>query len=332
MLDFIIDMLQCPSCHAGLDWEINEQTGERIERAEARCQVCGAAYPIREGIGVFLTPDLPRNDLWEQLDSGLIQHLRRNPELEQRLMDTPQEALSPADQFLRGLVLEARGSFDQAKVIFEAASEGLYTPEYQICRESQFHYLIEHLKNSLDPIVDLASGRCELVEEILEEVDRPVVVTDFSPGILRRNQRWLQHFDLYDNVSLLAFDARRTPFKDRCVRTMTTNMGLANIENPGALMSELRRVVVGTFWAISVFYPPEDTANTQAIEELGLSSFLFRESAEESFTTSGWKSQVVNVCEGRALPTPKSEIITGAQIDGLPVAETHLAWCTLRST
>ena len=332
MLDFITDMLECPSCLGRLEWEIEKQTGERIESAEARCQLCAAVYPVLEGIGVFLTPDLPRNDLWEQLDSGLVQYLHQNPELEQRLLDVPLEALSPADQFLRGMVLEARGAFEQARLIFEAANAGLYTPEYLICRESQFHYLIEHLKNSLDPIVDLASGRCELVEEILGEVDRPVVVTDFSPGILRRNQRWLQYFDLYDNVSLLAFDARKTPFKGRCVHTMTTNMGLANIENPGVLMSELRRVVAGTFWAISVFYPSEDTANAQAIEELGLSSFLFRESAQENFTTAGWKPQVVNVCEGRALPTPGSEIITGVQIDGLPVAETHLAWCTLRST
>jgi uncharacterized protein YbaR (Trm112 family) len=331
MLDFITDMLECPSCHGRLEWEIEKQTGERIESAEARCQVCAAVYPIREGIGVFLTPDLPRNDLWEQLDNGLIQHLRQNPELEQRLMDNPLEALSSADQFLRAVILEARGDFEQARMIFEAANAGLYTPEYHICRESQFHYLIEHLKNSLDPIVDLASGRCELVEEILREVDRPVVATDFSPAVLRRDQRWLQYFDLYDNVSLLAFDARKTPFKGRCVHTMTTNLGLANIEDPGVLMSELRRFTAGTFWALSVFYPPEDTANAQAIGELGLSSFLFRASAQENFSAAGWKSTVVNVCEGRALPTPGSDIIAGVQIDSLPAAETRLEWCILRA-
>lgn len=331
MLDFITDMLECPSCHGRLEWEIEKQIGERIESAEARCQLCAADYPVREGIGVFLTLDLPRNDLWEQLDSGLVQYLHQNPELEQRLLDVPLEALSPADQFMRAVVLEARGEFEQARMIFEAANAGLYTPEYHICRESQLHYLIEHLKNSLDPIVDLASGRCELVEEILREVDRPVVATDFSPAILRRDRRWLQHFDLYDNVSLLAFDARKTPFKGRCVHTMTTNLGLANIENPGALMSELRRITGGTFWALSVFYPPEDTANAEAIDELGLSSFLFRASAQENFSAAGWKSLVVNVCEGRALPTPGSDIIAGVQIDNLPAAETRLEWCILRA-
>ncbi len=60
-------MFACPACHGTLKWNIMEQRVVRIEAAEALCTACGAVYPVREGIGLFLTPDLPRNDLWESL-------------------------------------------------------------------------------------------------------------------------------------------------------------------------------------------------------------------------------------------------------------------------
>ena len=37
-------------------------------------------YPVREGIGLFLLPDLPRNDLWEQAESQLSRYLREHTE------------------------------------------------------------------------------------------------------------------------------------------------------------------------------------------------------------------------------------------------------------
>ncbi len=72
MHTYLIEMLECPICHGRLNWDIAEQNEGRIEAAEASCIDCAATYPIRDGIGLFLTPELPRNDLWEQVDSGLI--------------------------------------------------------------------------------------------------------------------------------------------------------------------------------------------------------------------------------------------------------------------
>jgi len=63
MREELVAMLECPVCHGELHWRIAEQRGERIETAEAVCTGCAATYPVREGIGVFLTPDLPRRDL-----------------------------------------------------------------------------------------------------------------------------------------------------------------------------------------------------------------------------------------------------------------------------
>jgi uncharacterized protein YbaR (Trm112 family) len=329
MHTYLIDILECPVCRGELAWTVTEHRGNRIEMAEARCMACAATYPVREGIGLFLTPELPRNDLWEQVEGQLTQHLREHPKVERLLMDVPLDILAPADQFFRALVLEERGKYAEAKAAHDLANVGLYTPEYLACYNRQFSYVLERLSASDGPIVDLASGRCYLVEELARRLGRPIVATDFSPRVLRRDRRWLESLGLYDRVSLLAFDARRTPFKDGAVKTLTTNLGLPNIKEPGNLLQELRRIVAGTFLAISAFYPEDDEANTAVIRKAGLSTLLFRRSALEHFAAAGWQVEVANVCAGKARPTPIGVVLEGAGIDAFPVAETVLEWCVL---
>jgi uncharacterized protein YbaR (Trm112 family) len=68
MQEFLIEMLECPSCHGELNWKVIQHKGDRIEEAEVNCKKCGNTYPVKEGIGLFLTPDSPRNDLWEKVN------------------------------------------------------------------------------------------------------------------------------------------------------------------------------------------------------------------------------------------------------------------------
>jgi uncharacterized protein YbaR (Trm112 family) len=329
---YLIDMLECPACHGELQWKIDERAEQRIITAEATCQTCAAIYPVREGIGLFLTPDLSRNDLWEQMDSGLVRYLREHPELERQLLDSPLEKLNATDQFFRALVLEAQGNYREARTVEETAMRGLYTPEYLACWTSQFDYVIAQLSASSGPIVDLASGRCYLVEILANRLQRPVVATDFSPAVLRHNRHRLESSGVYDAVSLLAFDARRTPFKDGAVTTLTTNLGLPNIEAPGALLTELRRIVDGVFLAISDFYAESDEANAPAIRAAQLDLLLYKHSALQRYLEAGWEVEVKNACVGAAWPTPQSNIVEGASVDGLPAAATNLEWCVLRAT
>jgi len=303
--------------------------------ADIRCQACSAIYAVRDGIGLFLAPELPREDLWQQVDSQLTQYLRQHPDVERQLMQGPVDALGPADQFYRALVLEERGNYAAAKAVEDLALAGLYTPEYLACWSSQVNYVIEWLAASDDPddpIVDLASGRCYLVEKLAQSLNRRIVASDFSPHVLQRDRLRLEGHGLYDQVSLLAFDARRTPFKSGVVKTLTTNLGLSNIRQPGPLLRELRRIVEGTFLAISHFFPEQDEANARRIGELGLETLLFRGTALEAFTSAGWQVEVVNSCLGKARPTPTSIVLGGTGIDSLPVAETMLEWCVLLAT
>ena len=123
-------MLECPACHGKLDWSITEQNENRIETAEAYCNTCTTSYPVRDGIGLFLTPELWRNDRWEQVDSGLIQHLREHPGLERQLTEVPLDTLAPADQFFRVLSWRNNGNYHGSTDSGRFGNKGLYTPEY----------------------------------------------------------------------------------------------------------------------------------------------------------------------------------------------------------
>jgi len=45
---------------------VSKRDGGRLIEGVADCSACGADYPVRDGIGFFLTPVLPRNDLREE--------------------------------------------------------------------------------------------------------------------------------------------------------------------------------------------------------------------------------------------------------------------------
>jgi uncharacterized protein YbaR (Trm112 family) len=328
MHEFLIDLLQCPACQAVLTWKIKEKAGSRIREGEATCQLCRATYPVREEIGLLLTPDLPRDDLWAQVDNRLSQHFAENPDLESQLMDVPLETLNAADQFLRGKLLEERGQYAEAKSISDKAFAGLYTPEYLACSERQYAYVIEQVKSTGSPVIDLASGRGYLVQRMLEQGIQPVVATDLSPSVLRRNRRWFEFLGLYDSLSLVACDARRMPFKDGSVGVMTTNVGLMNVGESGDVLSELKRIAGGVFWAVNCFYPATDETNAAAIRQFGLDAFLFEEETRRTFAAANWQLEIANCCSAPAKPTPASELL-GIGIDGLPVTDTELTWCTL---
>ena len=329
MHSYLIQMLECPVCHNELDWTILERSDTRILTAEICCQACRATYAIRDGIGLFLAPNVSHNDLWRQADSQLTRYLHQHPDVERRLMQSPLGTLSPADQFFRALELEERGNYAEAKAIEDLSNAGLYTSEYLTCWNNQVNYVIEELALSDGPIVDIASGRCYLVEQLAQRLKHPIVASDFSPRVLQQDRRRLEWRGVYERISLLAFDARSTPFKTGTIKTLMTNLGLANIREPGNLFCELRRIGCGKFLAISHFYSENGDANAQKISELGLATLLFRRSALACFTNAGWEVEVVNSCFGTARPTPIGVVLEGASIDTLPVAETALEWCTL---
>ncbi|KAB2856476.1 MAG: class I SAM-dependent methyltransferase, partial [Anaerolineae bacterium] len=281
------------------------------------------------GIGLFVRPDSTVEDAWEQAESGIVRYLKNHPDVMARLLDVPLESLNPADQFFRAMLHEDARHFATAKLVEQVAMRGMYTPDYLRCSQCQFDYILNELADSTGPIVDLASGRGYLVEQMAKNLDHPLIVTDISPRVLRRNQRCFGQAGVANHMSFLAFDARYTPFKDDAVPVLTSNVGLANIASPDDLLVELYRIVSKAIYAVHHFYPPQDSENQAALATFNLTDLMIYDSALPLFKNAGWEVALANRCAGKALPTPISDILDGTRIDGVPVAETVLEWGVL---
>lgn len=329
MYSVLLDRLVCPSCHNSLRWQITDRDGEWIEEADAICPACGASYPTRGGIGAFLTPDLQRNDLWAAVESSISRHLRQNPELERRLLESRLDALNPADRFFRGYVLEERGHGQEADEAFAAALPALYTEDTRTASDAMADAVVSAIPEGSDPVVDIASGRGFLVERLAKALDRPIVATDFSPTVLRRTRDRFRRQGIDHRVSFLALDARRTPFADASLPTLTTYVGLENIGRPDGALTELRRVTDGTLYWVASLYEDGDP-NEPAIRELE-STLSLRSEAESAVAAAGWTLTRIASARARVLPTPHGEIVD-AGIDGIPVDETTVEWAALALT
>jgi hypothetical protein len=110
---------------------------------------------------------------------------------------------------------------------------------------------------------------------------------------------------------------------------LTSYLGLSNIEEPGTLLRELRRIVSGTLIAVAQFFPENDEPNRGLIFQAGLQSMLYRRLALAAFAEVGFDVEVAAECTSDACPTPASVVLEGAGVDALPVAETSLEWCVL---
>jgi len=321
--------LVCPVCHLDLRWEVSRRAGDDLQEATGSCRECRVDYPVHRGVGAFLTPDRRPQDLWEEADQGLRAFLNEEPARARRLLESPVESLNPTDQLVRGLLQQERQEFGEARRTLERAQTGLYTSAYRSALDHQLRFVREELRGCAGPVVDLATGMGSLLEFVVPSLAVPCVGTDLSPRVLLRDQRALEQAGLGARVSLLAFDARRTPFKDGSVPTLITNLGLANIEDPAGLLQELRRIVSGRFLAITIFYPETEGPNEELIRRLKLEPMLHRESALRRFRESGFEVRVCNLERALARPTPRGEIMSEMQPDRLPVVDEVLEVCTL---
>ncbi|GKX28784.1 hypothetical protein SH1V18_12640 [Vallitalea longa] len=330
MHKYCMDLLVCPLCKKNLEWNIIDESDNRIINAEVKCLSCGAEYEVRNEIAVFLTDALSRNDLWENVESGLDKYFKENPDKYDKLMNTPEDKLSAADYWYKAVYLESKSNYKKSTSMFQSAMEKIYTKDYVDGWNSQMNYIVDIIEND-HPIVDIASGKGYLVEKLLANKDNYVIATDFSPTILMRNKDYYIFKGLYDKLSLIAFDARKTPFKNNSIVNLTSNMGLQNIEQPGEVIKEMYRITKNNFTPIMTFIDNDDTVHMDLFNKFGSTAYATRKNATKTFTTAGWDMDICNSYLADIEPTPIGEIIESASIDGFPVQDTKIEYCVIHA-
>lgn len=325
-----INMLVCPVCHNELEWHIQEENGDRIINAKVSCSCCKAKYEVKDEIAVFLTDLLSRNDLWEVGESSLEKYLKEKPEVYEKLMNTPEEELNGADYWFKASYFEMKRDFLTSSRMFKQVFEKIYTQNYINGLDSQGDFILRNLEYN-EPIIDIASGKGYLVKRLLMETKNYVAATDFSPTILMRNKAYYKALGLYDRLSLIAFDARKTPFRDNSIVTMTSYLGLPNIEQAGEVIRELNRITQKEFMSVMHFIDKEDKIHMDFLNKYGNIAYATRENSVETFIRAGWNIEICNSFFADIKPTPIGEILKGEGIDGFPIEDTQVEICVIRA-
>jgi ubiquinone/menaquinone biosynthesis C-methylase UbiE/uncharacterized protein YbaR (Trm112 family) len=326
MLKTLQHLICCPDCHGDLEWNIETETERRIVAADAKCGHCNRNYLIRDEVANFLLTENSSDDLWKIVDSRLAKELKKNPEYEKQLMQSDLSSLNAADKLLRASIHDERGNYDLAETTRRLAQEELYTPSYNRQYATKKKELQRLLASEDGLIVDLASGMAGLAE-VFSTLENPTVFTDISPTILLRNRLQLQHFGLYDKVSLIAFDVKKMPFPESSVPVFTSNLGLTNIRDSASFAKELSRCLKGRAYFITFFFPDNGDQNAQLLEELGMD--LAFETRLDEIAGQYFDVQILYPTQADIEPTPESEIFS-IGIDALPVEPTTITWAIVK--
>lgn len=326
MLKSIQNLLYCPICHDSLAWDIQKETDHRIIDAEVSCIACHKSYFVKNGIAIFLLDASNDEDFWKVVQSNLSKALRSNPEYERKLMQTDLDNLNPADKLLHSMILDERGDYDTAREIRAEAVRDLYTSSYTQAYQEKKTQLQKLLSDKTGVIIDIASGMGGFAE-LFSELENPVILSDISPSILQRNKDRLEHFGIYEKVSLIAFDARKMPFKEKSVEVITTNMGLTNITSSEEFLNELVRCLGGVAYFLTFFFPDNGDANADVLIEHNM-EFGFKNRLL-SMSSPLLETQILFEDVSSVEPTVSSEIFD-IGIDGLPVISTDITWAIVQ--
>ncbi|MCK4258580.1 MAG: class I SAM-dependent methyltransferase [Halanaerobiales bacterium] len=299
MKENLIDLLECPLCHNKLSWKIERINAQDIISGLARCTKCLCEYPIYDSIALFLEPKLQNMKIWKRKEEYIKRHYDKNLEKMQKLLNTPINELSASDLLIRANLMRNCGKYDEVtKLIQFSISKSMLNDCFETI-DILIKKCINSIKDYDGVILDIASGKGYLAFKLLNEFSGQLVMSDINPAVLKQNFDMMNELDMNKDVSFVAFDVKKSPFKDHSFSMMTTLLGLQNIFYSQNVLKELKRICCGKFYSISSFCKEEDTVNVQELVRRGLESMWLRLNYEKLFELSGWKleclsSQFVN--------------------------------------
>jgi len=319
MFNFLKEILICPECYEELIWEITDATKIHIMEAKIKCGNCAKIYAAKNGVGCFVDYQDSSDDSWERAENWLKNFTAENPDIIKKLMTADIEKLNAADIMIRSMLNKIEENHEEAERLNKLCNQKAYKEETLKAGYAQADYIINALKNEKDFILDVASGQGTLISKFLENTDVCVVSSDISFNVLKKAKESAEKDGFGDRVSYIAFDLKKSPFKNKSVKTITTYVGLQNIENPEKIFGELRRICGGKLYSACVFCCEDNIVNRKDLENDGLDKTWIKNKYIEEFNNAGFVSVVENSIITLDDPTPVGKIMQGVKIDGFPV-------------
>ena len=330
----LLDLLVCPVCKMETYWTAEQQNGSEVLTATGSCSG-GHGFEIRDGIAIML-PQSAR-DPWAEMVSGIERMVGDHPEIEEALFAPDPTGLGPADRFLRVQLLQSRGQFDLAERENAAAEVGVYGQRAYSTVVAAIDTVVERLRSGEGPIFDVASGPGTLAREILIGTDRTVIATDLSAWVLRRLRDQLTALGLpVGRLALVVCDARHLPLRDGGVSDLTTFEGLGNIAGDAArqagglprsaaldLLREWRRVA-HRMTSVQSLFAPTSLVHRAILGRYGVEALMFPAPFHALLREAGWQVADEQARSLSRRPTPRSRLLHGVRIDGLPLLPTRM--------
>ena len=331
----LLDLLVCPVCKAEISWTLEQASGGDVLAATGSCSG-GHDFEIREGIAIMLPQWAP--DPWAEMVSGIERMVGEHAEIEEALFAPDPTGLGPADRFLRVQLLQSRGQFDLAEREHAAAEVGVYGQRAYSTVVAAIDTVLERLRSGKGPVVDVASGPGTLVREILVGTDRTVIATDLSAWVLRRLRDQLTALSLpVGRLALVVCDARHLPLRDGGVSDLTTFEGLGNIAGDAAraagglprsaaldLLREWRRVA-HHMTSVQSLFSPMSLVHRAVLGRYGVAALTFPGPLHALLREAGWRVVDEQTKSFTRRPTPRSRLLRGVRIDGLPLLPTRMS-------
>lgn len=252
-----LHLFVCPICKGELNWKISEYRNNTIMTGEACCQMCGKIYPVNDSITIFLDPKIQDMRIWERSERNMsgknIKH--------QKCIENNNNSWGILQQIG---IIENRNIQDTAGY-YKEYFEKLGMLETMTNFFHMIDFCVQLLPRKEHVILDIASGKGLLINEIIQKTKNEVIVSDINPLILRKNRECNQ---LYGNerVCFTAFDINSSPFRDGSIEIVTTLFGLQNINKLNKSVEEIRRICSGKFLSISSFLLDEGIKNKENID------------------------------------------------------------------
>ena len=304
--------------------EHKEKNSNKIIAGYAKCVECGETYPINNGIAVFLPNKWQNIKIWERSERVAVQKKGTG---EKKNILVGENIDKPSEILKRIRIRNSQG---------EMRNEDLYKRYMEVIGMpdtlSKLCYLAQKCANEIDDmdyVLDFASGKCLLAEVLNEISNCRTIVSDINPIIVMQAQQEFKRSDNYDKLSFMAFDMKKSPFRNKSIHTVTTLLGLQNIIPSKGIVDEIDRIS-DVFFTISAYLTEKLPENMTVLNKFHIADVWIEHNFAKETDRLGWKCERICSFMDLAKGISREEIETRFAVAKFPVKDEMVKYALMK--